>query len=136
VVRPRAFYRPYYLFRPRVGLGFGLWAGYPVAYPYYYPYYDPSYGSYPEPYPSGSVAVAPTNVGGLSFDISPSWAELYADGQYMGTVADFGPSYQPLSLAPGRHYIEIRAGGYEPMLFDVDVIPGQVLPYRGAMRPE
>lgn len=61
VVRP--FYRPYYSFRPRVSLGFGLWMGYPVPYPYYYdapygyayppvdPYYDPapSYG-YSQPY--------------------------------------------------------------------------------------
>jgi hypothetical protein len=43
-----AFYRPYYAFRPRLSLGFGLWAGYPVAYPYYsdYPY------AYATPYPA------------------------------------------------------------------------------------
>jgi hypothetical protein len=45
---PVAFYRPYYSFRPRLSLGFGLWAGYPIAYPYYYyPYGYP----YPYPYP-------------------------------------------------------------------------------------
>jgi hypothetical protein len=66
-VRSRSsFYRPYYSFRPRVSLGFGLWMGYPVPYPTYYdnpygyaypsgdPYaYDepaPSYG-YSQPYP-------------------------------------------------------------------------------------
>src|SRR5262245_9339192 len=40
VVGPRAiapvrFYRPYYAFRPRVSLGFGLWVGFPIAYPAY-----------------------------------------------------------------------------------------------------
>jgi len=65
VFRP-SFYRPYYSFRPRVSLGFGLWMGYPVAYPSYYdspygyaypsadPYaYDaPAYGYPSQPYPS------------------------------------------------------------------------------------
>jgi hypothetical protein len=73
-----AFYRPYYAFRPRLSLGFGLWAGYPVAYPYYpaYPYgyatpypvdpyaYGspaPSYGYPAQPYPpSQSPAYPPT----------------------------------------------------------------------------
>src|SRR6185312_9803201 len=52
-----AHYRPYYSFRPRLSLGFGLWVGYPVAYPYSadpyaYGYAAPSYG-YPAPaYPA------------------------------------------------------------------------------------
>ena len=46
-----AYYRPYYAFRPRLSLGFGLWAGYPVAYPsYYYPY------GYAAPYPTDPYA--------------------------------------------------------------------------------
>ncbi len=53
-VAPRRFYQPYYAFRPRVSLGFGLWAGFPIAYPYYYGYYDSYYSpyGYPDPYPS------------------------------------------------------------------------------------
>jgi hypothetical protein len=54
VVAPFRFARPYYAFRPRVSLGFGLWAGFPVAYPYYsYGYGSPfAYGyAYPYPYP-------------------------------------------------------------------------------------
>jgi hypothetical protein len=148
IVRPgfeaRRFYRSYYSFRPRWSLGFGLWAGYPVAYPYYDPYYYPNYYPYavpyPDPgypnYPSGSVNVTPSNIGGLSLDITPTYADVYGDGQYLGTVADFGPMMQPLSLAPGRHYMDIRAAGFAPMVFDVDVLAGQVLPYQGSMRPE
>jgi len=54
-VSPYRFSRPYYSFRPRVSLGFGLWVGYPVSYPYYYgnpyPYPYPYAYSYPYPYP-------------------------------------------------------------------------------------
>ena len=56
------FYRPYYAFRPRLSLGFGLWAGYPVAYPYYsdYPY---GYGA---PYQSDPYAYGGYNNGASS----------------------------------------------------------------------
>jgi len=59
VIGPRVggsfrFYRPYYTFRPRFSLGFGLWVGFPIAYPYYYGYYGPydyyPYGYYGYPY--------------------------------------------------------------------------------------
>jgi hypothetical protein len=162
VVRPfyqrpqyvRPFYRPYYAFRPRVSLGFGLWVGYPVVYPYYYPYpYPAPYpypgpdSSYPNPdpsyspdpaygAPSGSVEVMPRDTGGLSFDITPDSAAIYVDGQYAGTVADFSPRMPPLVVTPGRHYIDVRAAGYEPIVFDADVLVGQVIPYQGKMRPE
>ena len=42
---------------------------------------------------------------------------------------------QPLTLAAGRHSIELQAPGYEPVAFDVDVAPGQVIPYQGALPP-
>jgi hypothetical protein len=78
IVGRSGFYRPYYSFRPRLSLGFGLWAGYPVPYPYYdsypysyaypypadpyaYGYAAPSYG-YPAPvYPGGSQSSAYPN---------------------------------------------------------------------------
>jgi hypothetical protein len=31
-IAPRRFYRPYYVFRPRFSIGFGILAGYPVPY--------------------------------------------------------------------------------------------------------
>jgi hypothetical protein len=179
------FYRPYYSFRPRVSLGFGLWAGYPVvypsfgyygAYPYGYgydPYYDPyayaapypgyptsspppAYGGYgaaapgtyaPGTYgtqPGGSIGVQPggggqqgaMTTGGLSFEITPATAEVLIDGNAVGVVSSFTPTSQPLTLAPGRHHIEIRAPGYETLAFDTDVVAGQVIPYQGTMQPQ
>jgi len=50
-VAPVRFYQPYYTFRPRLSLGFGLWLGYPVRYTSYYGYYNPYYYPYPyDPY--------------------------------------------------------------------------------------
>jgi hypothetical protein len=174
VVAPVRFYRPYYAFRPRFSLGFGLWAGYPIAYPYayydpfYYPYYssygypypaapypataypayppapqgpppanDP-YGTYsaPPPAPQGQVGVQQQNqqnMGGLSFDIRPSSAQLVVDGQSAGTVGQFTSTSQPLGLTAGRHHVEIRAEGFHTMSFDVDIIAGQVIPYQGEL---
>ena len=59
---PVRFYRPYYSFRPRLSLGFGLWMGYPV--PYAYSYFDPFYygSSYSYPttvYPSNPYPAYP-----------------------------------------------------------------------------
>jgi hypothetical protein len=178
---PSHFYSPYYSFRPRFSLGFGLWVGYPFAYsyPFYdgypYPYYydDPSYDSYPYPaYPPApppgyygdpaqgnppaayppqgqgqqqgyyepdpgqmSVTARPGSAsGGVSFDMTPSNADVYIDGKFAGKVSDLGPTTQPLGLTPGRHHVEIRASGYQTMSVDADVIAGQVIPYQGQMQ--
>jgi hypothetical protein len=139
------YYRSYYSFRPRLSLGFGLWVGYPVLYsaygPSYYPY--PYTSVYAAPYPAtaypvpapGTVPQAQTATGGLSFDITPSDAEIRIDGQDVGRVDQFAPNEQPLTLALGRHRIDIDAPGYRPLAFDVDIVAGQVIPYQGAMQP-
>jgi hypothetical protein len=146
---------PYYTFRPRVSIGFGLWVGYPVrypyvvrpvAYPYSYPYYaQPSaypFGTpvYPYAYPSTiyqpsrPIPVPSAAPGGLSFEITPPEAEVFIDGQYFGVVSQFSSNEPPLWLAPGRHRIEIRAAGYDSVVFDVDIISGEVIPYHGDLR--
>ncbi|HEY3383308.1 MAG TPA: PEGA domain-containing protein [Vicinamibacterales bacterium] len=129
--RPRYFDGPYYSFRARLNLGFGLWLGFPVPYPYgYVSSYDlPVYG-----YPQGMVNVGPgVAYGGLSFDISPGDAAVFVDGDYVGVVGNFPPSAAPLTISPGRHRIEVQADGYRSMVWDVEVIPGEVIPFRGEM---
>jgi hypothetical protein len=152
---PVHFFHPYYAFRPHFSLGFGIWTGYPFAYPYayydpFYPYYYPngylSSYSYPtsdyaypptntEPVESGSLGVQPgqTNMGGMSFDITPTTAQLFIDGTLVGTVGEFTPTTQPLGLLTGRHRVEVRASGYQTMSFDVDIVAGQVIPYQGTL---
>jgi hypothetical protein len=126
---PSVVYRPYaYTFRPRLRIGFGVFLGYPVPYPAYDPYlYAPAYG-----YPSVSGYGA---YGGVSLEISPSNAAVIVDGQYLGIVYDFYDPGRPLSLAIGRHHISVQAPGYRPLDFDVNIVPGQVLPYRGDLAP-
>jgi len=130
---PRGYpiYRPY-VFRPRLHLNFGIWLGYSVPFAYAYPV--PVYGYYA---PRGPVYVGPesTTYGGVSLEITPSDAFVYVDGTYAGAVRDFDGTDQPLTLAAGTHHLEIQATGYEPMTMDVAVQPGQVIPYRGDMRP-
>ncbi len=128
--RPHYFARSYFTFRPRLSIGFGLWLGYPVAYPYAY------LGTYvPRVY--GTVGmVRPVSVyGGLSFEISPYDAAVFVDGEYAGTVDQYPPNAPPLTLTPGPHRIEIQAAGYRPMMWDVTIVPGQVIPWQGAMQP-
>jgi hypothetical protein len=128
---PYYYSRPYYAFRPRFSLGFGLWIGFPTAYPYYsYGYANPAYG-----YPLSRFGLAVgTAYGGISFEVDPYDAAVFIDGEYAGVVGDFGPNAQPLTLRSGRYRVEIQANGYEPVMFDVNVMPGQVIPYRGALR--
>src|SRR5258705_6452734 len=185
-VAPIRFYQPYYTFRPRLSLGFGLRLGYPVRYTSYYGYYDPFYNysyypypyayqypypySYPSAYPAypppaypptypptayppsayppastqptypqsgypsqGSIRPSQPITGGISFEIQPSNAQVYVDGQYVGTVAQFTPRSQPLGLTTGRHHIQITAPGYRTMDFEADIVAGEVLPYQGTL---
>lgn len=73
-VAPARFFRPYYVFRPHLNLGFGLWLGFPFAYydSYYYPYYDAgvygygyppaySYPGYDYPYPAAGYPPDPAS---------------------------------------------------------------------------
>jgi hypothetical protein len=135
--------------------------GYPYPAPYYPPpAYPPAYPApgypapgYPAPgYPApgspssaapqpgysqgGSIGVQPNaaNMGGVSFEMTPSTADVYVDGQHVGSVGQFTPTSQPLGLTPGRHHIEIRADGYRPFEVDTEIVAGQVIPYRGELQ--
>ena len=39
----------------------------------------------------------------------------------------------PLTLTPGRHHIELSAPGLEPLDYDVEVYPGEVVPFQGSL---
>ena len=81
------------------------------------------------------VGVAPALqlYGGVSFDIQPSDADLFVDGEYVGSVGTFTPYGEPLTLWPGVHRIAIVRDGFRTMEWEVAVQPGQVIPYRGML---
>jgi hypothetical protein len=130
---PRYYQRPY-VFRPRFSIGFGIFAGYPVPYTYRHPYPIAVYGYRAPPAP---VIVGPGSplYGAVALEINPADAEVYVDGSYAGYAGDFDGTQQPLTLTAGTHRIEVQAPGYAPLVIDVIVQPGQVVPYRGDMRP-
>jgi hypothetical protein len=78
----------------------------------------------------------PVAYGGISLAILPDDASVSVDGVYVGIVRDFSPTHQPLTLTAGRHHIEVQAEGMVPLAFDVDIAPGEVLPFAGTLRPE
>ena len=136
---------------------------YPYPYSYAYPYSYPYARTYPAPGPTyqapagldsqyppqarNSVGARPgptyqapagldsqyPNMGGLSFEITPSDARVIVDGHDVGSVGQFTSTSQPLGLPVGRHHIEIAADGYRTMSSDVDVLAGQVIPFQGQM---
>jgi hypothetical protein len=151
------------MFTPRYSTGYGVVVGFPVIYPYVYPYvyadpfspasnvrYTPAaaarntYSNVDSLSSSNSVTAASPQTGtfecagavpcgGVSFDITPGSAQVYVDGVFVGVVDDFDASSDPLLLAPGTHYIEIRLAGHRTATFDVTITSGEVTPYQGTL---
>ena len=111
-------------------------------YPYqYYPYLE--YPWYPDGDWSQTYGLSiPTYTsssesekGGISFAVVPADALVYVDDHYVGLASSFGSDSQPLSLAAGSHRIELLATGFEAVSFEVNVVAGQVIPYRVSLKP-
>jgi hypothetical protein len=142
-ITPRFFgvvpYRPYYYgYRPGLTVGFYTGFGYPYGYPYRYgysyPYYPYAGYGYPLPPPAYVSAVPGYAYGGVRIQDAPSDAQVIVDGYYMGVVDDFDGPFQHLNLTAGPHQIEIRAPGYQPIAFDVNVQPGRTITYRAPIQ--
>jgi hypothetical protein len=72
---------------------------------------------------------APT--GGVQLDVTPWSAEVYVDGALAGRVEQFRGYYHHLELSAGPHTIAIVHAGRDPQVFDVVVLPGRTITYRG-----
>ena len=130
IVRPNIIgvvpYRPY-VYRPTFGLGFRYRNPYRYSNPYGYSY---PYG-YGYPAPPGYITAVPGRpYGGVRIVGAPREAGVFADGYYVGIVDDFDGVFQHMNLEAGPHRIEIRAPGYPPVEFDVNVQPGETITYR------
>jgi hypothetical protein len=68
--------------------------------------------------------------------VRPRDAQVFIDGSYAGTVDDFDGTFQSLRLEEGEYKVEIVLPGYEPLDFDVRIIPGEKVTYRGDLIPE
>jgi PEGA domain len=134
VYAPRTYLVRPYVFRPHLSIGFGIFAGYPVPYAWRYAAPIDIYG-YRAPRAPVYIASGMSLYGGIALEISPYDADVFVDGNYAGHVQDFDGTVQPLTVVAGTHRVEVQAPGYAPLVFDVVVEGGQVVPYRGDLRP-
>jgi hypothetical protein len=76
----------------------------------------------------------PDGEGGLRIKVKPREARVLVDGLFVGEVDDFDGNFQKLTLDEGPHKVELQADGYEPLAFDVLIVDGQTVTYKGKMR--
>lgn len=111
----------------RLGHGFGYSPyGYLPFVGGYMPYYAQPYtadttgrvgpGAYAEP------------DGRLYLRVIPGDAQVFVDGLYVGIADDLGG--RGLELEAGPRRVELRADGYETVVFDVRVVAGETINYR------
>jgi hypothetical protein len=107
--------------------GIGAFGSYrdPLGSQYY------GYAGYPAYAQDPFDAAGPT--GGLRLKVEPSNAEVFVDGYFAGIVNDFNGHFQQLKLTAGPHRVEVRAPGYEPLVFDVSIQPRHTTEYRGTL---
>ena len=140
------YYDPYYRFNNYYSrypygyyyAGYGLGMGYfydPAMWGYYSPYgyggYDPYYGGGGGGYYSRERY---RDVGALRLKVKPEHGQVYVDGYYVGEVDSFDGVFQKLQIEAGAHRVEIRAPGYETVQFEVMVLAGETVTYKGDLK--
>jgi hypothetical protein len=71
--------------------------------------------------------------GGLRIKVKPREARVMVDGNFAGTVDDFDGNFQRLRLDAGAHKIELQAQGFDPLRFDIMIVEGQTVTYKGQL---
>ena len=132
--RYRFYYNryPYGYYWPGYGFGVGyFYDPWMWGYSSPYGYYDP-YGGYGGGYYGGSYSRQQyRDTGALRLKVKPEHGQVYVDGYYVGEVDSFDGIFQKLTLEAGAHRVEIRAEGYETAQFEVMVVAGQTVTYKG-----
>ena len=73
--------------------------------------------------------------GELRLKVKPRHAQVFVDGYFVGNVDSFDGVFQSLRLEEGTYQIEILAPGYEPLILDVRILPGEKIVYEGVLVP-
>ena len=122
-----SFYFPgYNTFNIGFGVGYGSSYYDPYGYnPYGYGYNPYGYGGSADDYYTGS----------LRLKVKPRFSEVFVDGYYVGLVNDYDGIFQRLRLEEGPHHIEIHEPGFEPLGFDVLILPRETITYEGYLIP-
>jgi hypothetical protein len=141
IVDGGSYYDPYYRFsyyynRYPYGYyypGYGLGLGY---------FYDPWMWGYSSPYNYGGGSYSGSyynrrqyrDIGGVRLKVKPEHGQVYVDGYYVGEVDSYDGVFQKLNLEAGAHRIEIRAEGYATEQFEIMVVPGETITYKGELK--
>jgi hypothetical protein len=141
------YYDPYYRFSnyySRVPYGYYAGYGFGVGYlydPWMWGFYSPyGYGGYDPYYGGGGGGYGQysrgrySDVGSLRLKVKPEHGQVYVDGYYVGEVDSFDGVFQKLPIDAGAHRVEIRAPGYETVQFEVMVIAGETVTYKGELK--
>jgi hypothetical protein len=75
-----------------------------------------------------------TETGSVRLRVKPSEAQVYLDGTLVGKVDDFDGLTSHLAARVGRHQIELRADGYQPLTLTVDVEANKTLTTRASLK--
>jgi len=118
---------------PAVGLYPVGYYGFPGFFGYSNYFFDPWYGGYADQTPS-SPSIETGETGAIHLKVTPRYAQVYVDGSYVGVVDDFDGVFQKLSLDSGAHHVEVRADGYVPLSFDVQIPRDRAITYRGSLQ--
>ncbi len=116
---------------------------------YHHGYYGSGYGGYGRygygrygyggygPYGYGANRYA--NSGAVRIEVQPKDSRdemaVYVDEAQAGVVDDFDGAFQRLYLPPGKHEIEVRLDGYQPLRLAVFVAVGSTYHIRGRLQP-
>ena len=111
------------------GFGYPGYYGGGLSDPYYGGYGYGGGGGY-----SSRYGQAYHEVGSLRLKVRPSNAQVYIDGYFVGVIDSYDGAFQRLSVEAGAHKVELRAEGFEPVQFDVMVIPGETITYKGELK--
>jgi hypothetical protein len=138
-------YNGYYPYYPSFGYGYyNPWYYNPWYSPWYNPYYygafglgyfyyDPWFSNYGWSGGGGGTSYGSgqyQDTGALRLKVKPRDAQVYVDGYYVGIVDDFDGTFQKLTLDAGPHRVEIRAPGFESVVFDVRIEIGETVNYQ------
>ena len=80
------------------------------------------------PAAADSSIVTPQPDGTLRLEVDPATAQIYVDGEFVGTVEEFNSTGG--ALLAGRHDLEIRSPGYDTLRVPVNILPGTMATYR------
>ncbi len=95
----------------------------------YSDYYAQEYRGQAAPAPEPEAASRITGM--LRLEITPATGlQYYVDGLHIGSSSELGTEFE---VNAGARRIEIRAEGYQPVVFDARFVPGETITRRGAL---